>query len=182
MRCLGALGLVLALWTGVPAGVFDTPQTVPRGAYAVGIEHQVWVEPFSLGLFEHLGYGIGGRTDLGIHLGVEAEKPAYIGMDLERRVFGGGRGPMLSISAGAHYQDSLWVDLRASFGFGFPQLVAYFGVDVDVPVQEASEAPAVLFVGVGFLANPSLEYRFEALFGLGEEERQGVNIGAVWRF
>ena len=47
MRCLGALGLVLALWTGVPAGVFDTPQTVPRGAYAVGIEHQVWVEPFS---------------------------------------------------------------------------------------------------------------------------------------
>ncbi|RKY62520.1 MAG: hypothetical protein DRP95_01445 [Candidatus Latescibacterota bacterium] len=155
---------------------------MPVGAYEVGIEHQIWVKPFSFGLFEHLGYGIGGRTDFEIHLGVEAEKPAYIGLDLERRVFGGDRGPMLSVSTGAHYQDSLWVDLRASIGFGFPQLVSYFGVDADIPAREAPEVSAVLFIGVGFTVSPSLEYRFETLFGLDEEDRQGVEIGAVWRF
>ena len=183
MRTLGAFGFVLVLSGAVSAGVFDTPRTVPRGAYEVGIEHLVWVEPsFKFGLFEHMEYGLGGRTDFGLHIGVEAEEPTYIGIDLERRIVGGDREPMISAYLGAHYRDSLRVDIRASLGFGFPQLVSYLGLDVDLPVSEEPEASSVLFIGVGFSANPSLEYRFEALFGLNEDGDQGVDIEAVWRF
>ena len=125
--------LLLVLFTlvsvSVYADVFGTARTLRPGAAMIGIEPQFFLSPTEFEVNAHIGYGIIRNLDVDFRFGV-GSVDYYVGGDLEYRIFHS-RGIDFSLSAGAHYQGSMFVDITPNISFRFRPFSIYTGADMN---------------------------------------------------
>lgn len=155
------LGIVL-IANGLWAQVFNTGQTLKKGAFSVGFEPTIIASGNSdFILFGHFGYGLKKNIDFGAKVGLLGPD-TYVGADVEF-----GITENISFGAGAHVFGGFGLDATLLATYPATKSVnIYGGLDLDVILEGNTDFPLWIPIGVEVGLRKSLAFMLEASVGV----------------